>query len=526
MDMLSLGTIPINADQPSGSDTRYEPEFDKLQAEIDKLSSPTASSGVDWKKVSTLSSEILKDKSKDILVAGYLAVSQVYCAKVDGFLTGVHIYHDLIEHFWDDLFPAKKRMRGRIGAITWWIEKTETALKQLDQGSFSPEQMQDCLETLNKIDSLLKDYLEDSPSINPVRRSLEGFTIKGEGNPEPAPEIPEPAGKPQPAPMPVAKSEQQQPMQKAEGIESEKDAGRVLRSGLQELRKVAAYFLETAPENALTYRCSRIAAWSAVEALPPSENNKTRIPPPDANIMKILHDLHAKGDWEALLNAAERRLNQFIFCLDLNRFVALSLENMGSRYRSAHDAVCRETAFFVDRLGGLVDLTFSDGTPFADQDTRDWLRLISLGSAGVGIEPLSVQTSTPGSGEDEMAEKINKAKTLAGKKNLVEAVEAIQEELIRSVSDKERMLWRLALTEILLSAKKLETALPHLEELRHTIEQYRLEEWEPDLALRALIMVWKGFSMHPSDVSKNTCVDALNRIAKLSPKQALLLVKK
>ena len=45
MDMWSLGISPINADQPTGADARYEPEFDKLQAEIDKLSSPTASSG-------------------------------------------------------------------------------------------------------------------------------------------------------------------------------------------------------------------------------------------------------------------------------------------------------------------------------------------------------------------------------------------------------------------------------------------------------------------------------------------------
>ncbi len=526
MDMVSLGTTPIHPDQPAGADARYEPEFDRLQAEIDKLTSPSASSGVDWKKVNALSSGILKDKSKDILVAGYLAVSQIYCARVEGFLKGVHIYRDVIEHFWDDLFPSKKRMRGRIGAIQWWVEKTEIALKQLDKGAFSPEQMQDSLESLDTIDSLLKGYLEDSPSISAVKRSLEGFTIKAEGNPEPAKEIQQQVQEPQPEPIPAPKSEQPQPPQRTEGIESEKDAWRVLRSGLQELRKVAAYFLETSPENALTYRCSRTAAWSSVEATPPSENNKTRIPPPDPKIMKILHDLHAKGDWEALLKSAERRLNQFIFCLDLNRFVALSLENMGGRYRSAHDAVCQETAFFVDRLSGLTDLTFSDGTPFADQNTRDWLRLISLGGTGVGIEPAPMQTSTHGPGEDEMAEKINHAKTLAGKNNLLEAVEAIQEELIRSVSQKERMLWRLALSEILLSAKKLETALPHLEELRHTIELYRLEEWEPALALRALSMVWRGFSMHPSDVSQNTSIDALNRIAKLSPKQALLLVKK
>lgn len=526
MDMYSLGISPISADQPAGSDVRYEPEFDSLQAEIDKLSSPTASGGVDWKKVNALSSQILQEKSKDILVAGYLAVSQIYCAKVDGFVAGVQIYRDLIEKFWDDLFPVKKRMRGRIGAIEWWAEKTEGALKQLPSGAFSSEQMQDCLEALDKIDSLLKDYLEDPPSISAVRRCLDGFLPQAETSPQPAPGPSETAGEPHAEPAVAPKSEPPQTTQRADGIESDKDANRVLRSGLQELRKVAAYFLETAPENPLPYRCTRISAWSAVETLPPCENNRTRIPPPDAGSMKILYDLLARQDWDSLLRSAERRLNQFIFCLDLNRFVALSLDNMGSRYRSAHETVCRETAFFVHRLSGLTDLSFADGTPFADQDTRDWLRLISFTSTGAGIEPLPAQGSPAGTNENEMAEKIKGAKILADKKNLLEAVEALQEELLNSISEKERMLWRLALSEILLTSKQLEAALPHLEELRHTIGIHRLEDWEPDLALRSLIMVWKGFSMHPSDESKRISTDALNRIARLNPKQALLLVKK
>ena len=43
MDLLSLGKEPISADQPTGSDVRYEPEFEELQAEIDKMSNPAAS---------------------------------------------------------------------------------------------------------------------------------------------------------------------------------------------------------------------------------------------------------------------------------------------------------------------------------------------------------------------------------------------------------------------------------------------------------------------------------------------------
>ena len=68
MDLLSLGKEPVNADQPAGSDVRYDPEFEELQAEIDKLSNPSATDGTDWNKVTKLASEILATKAKDILV--------------------------------------------------------------------------------------------------------------------------------------------------------------------------------------------------------------------------------------------------------------------------------------------------------------------------------------------------------------------------------------------------------------------------------------------------------------------------
>jgi type VI secretion system protein VasJ len=66
MEIDSLGKDPIQPDQPAGSDVRYEPEYEQLQAEIDKLSSPSASGGIDWKKVNDLAVSILDKKCKDL----------------------------------------------------------------------------------------------------------------------------------------------------------------------------------------------------------------------------------------------------------------------------------------------------------------------------------------------------------------------------------------------------------------------------------------------------------------------------
>ncbi len=107
MDFLLLGKEPVNADQPAGSDVKYEPEFEELQAEIDKLSSPSATESTDWKKVSDISSAILAEKSKDLLVASYFVVSQIHLNQLDGLGVGLAVYHDLIAAFWEDLYQQE-----------------------------------------------------------------------------------------------------------------------------------------------------------------------------------------------------------------------------------------------------------------------------------------------------------------------------------------------------------------------------------------------------------------------------------
>ncbi|MBW2109755.1 MAG: type VI secretion system ImpA family N-terminal domain-containing protein, partial [Deltaproteobacteria bacterium] len=116
MDLASLGKQPVSEKAPTGADVRYEPAFEELQAEIDKLSNPSASGEMDWNKVNTLAAQILSEQAKDLLVASYLAVAQIHTAGIEGFGIGLSVYRDLLETFWEDLFPKKKRMRGRIAA--------------------------------------------------------------------------------------------------------------------------------------------------------------------------------------------------------------------------------------------------------------------------------------------------------------------------------------------------------------------------------------------------------------------------
>ncbi len=109
MDLLSLGKDPVSVTQPVGVDARYDPQFEEVQAEIDKLSSPSGTEPTDWDKVVRLASEILATKAKDLLVAAYLAVGLIQIRGSEGLIIALRVYADLLETYWQDLYPPKER---------------------------------------------------------------------------------------------------------------------------------------------------------------------------------------------------------------------------------------------------------------------------------------------------------------------------------------------------------------------------------------------------------------------------------
>ncbi len=531
MELSSLGKDPIQADQPTGSDVRYEPEYEQLQAEIDKLSLPSASAGIDWRKVSDLAASILAHKSKDLLVASYLAVGQVHIRKLEGLADGLTLMHDLIDQYWDGLFPPKKRMRGRLGALEWWIEKTESALKGVTTDPIAPEKLESINTTLAQIDTLTKQHLPEPLLLRPIHRALETIPLLSEGKPQP--EAAPAAERPQPSPPPEPQKVTEKEAPKAapaptepETLATEEDAQKVINSGLQTLRQAAAVLLEKDPTNDVAYRCRRIAAWSLVSALPPESNGHTQIPPPPPQVRQELTDLKGNGNWRALITSAEQRLSQFLFWFDVHRYVSEALVNLGNDYQSAHEAVCQETACFLYRLPGLVDLTFSDGTPFADSETRRWLKRIASVSATASTDTAQIPEPGKGEGEKEgMADTIEKARTLARKNKLLDAVQLLQAELKNCFSQKEALMWRLALCRMLIGSKRTDMALPHLDLILKDIEAYRLEHWDPRLALEGLKVVWSGYSNHTDKALRRNAEAVLSQIAKLDPAEALKLSK-
>jgi len=156
MEMINLGNTPISEDAPAGKDVRYEPEFESLSQEIAKLGSPSAGSTVNWNIVIDLSVQILEKQSKHLQVASYLNYGLMKTRGLEGMCQGIHIFRELVENFWETMFPPRKRMKGRKGIIVWWTEKISDFISDHDPVTWEKEKRDNLTDDLKFIDEFLR----------------------------------------------------------------------------------------------------------------------------------------------------------------------------------------------------------------------------------------------------------------------------------------------------------------------------------------------------------------------------------
>jgi type VI secretion system protein VasJ len=261
-----------------------------------------------------------------------------------------------------------------------------------------------------------------------------------------------------------------------------------------------------------------------IDDLPAATNNRSKIPPPDKQVVKMLFEMRDSGDAEALLKASEGRISQYIFWLDLHRFVAEALTRLGNRHQHAHDCVCSETAFLLYRLRGLEEFAYSDGMPFANPETKTWIQGIAFGSGTSGAPGAAGETAG-GQGENSIVAEIADAQAMIRKGKLLETLSGLQLKLNSAPSIREKVLWRQAIVNLLINVKQVKLALPHLSQIVREIDTYHLEEYEPSLAVNGLKLAWLGYESQTDPLFKEKAADILSRIGCLDMAEVVRLQK-
>jgi type VI secretion system protein ImpA len=121
---------PISAESPSGHDLRYEPLFSQIleaRRADDNLSlgaweKEEGRKAAQWDRVAELAVGALRDRSKDLRVACFLAEAAIHLDGFAGLRDCLRLLKELLYRFWDrGLFPAVEGgdLDYRASSLTW-----------------------------------------------------------------------------------------------------------------------------------------------------------------------------------------------------------------------------------------------------------------------------------------------------------------------------------------------------------------------------------------------------------------------
>jgi type VI secretion system protein VasJ len=184
--------------------------------------------------------------------------------------------------------------------------------------------------------------------------------------------------------------------------------------------------------------------------------------------------------WPELLDRVEQAFAEGAnhFWLDLQYYAFIGQDQAGGEYARVRDLLTTDCALMLERLPGLEQLAFADGTPFADDTTLEWIarhatvRDIERGEA---MAPVALDSA----GKD-WAETEAQAMDLAAQQSLDIALAWLQG-LPAPESGRERFLRQLVMARVAERADRADTALHLLTALDACAAQFQLASWEPAL---------------------------------------------
>lgn len=486
---------PISEVSPTGEDAAVEEEYFKLDMEIGKISP-------DYKVCVDLASEILKDKSKDVRVAVWLCFSWFRSDKIEGLNNGLVLLLELLKKCSDKLFPANPVYRSKalhFLSTARFVKLLEREKVEKDNAQAilvmdsvfqqliaeSKKQFADCVPDFNDIGKVIAEHVKAAEPFKAKAPSKEESKAEVEEEEKAEEKVKETIPENEKKTIPEKVREKPSP-EAAVGIRdfnvaSEKDA-------LLAFKKALKYFFQQESENgkkyeAYLYGISRSLIWSKL-VLPPEEDSVTQLSSPDSAIMNTFQGWFTNKNCDKLIPAVELNfLNEdsnFKYWLTAQRYLAVALEDRGGIAVNAAEEIKFQLAKLISRFPSIHKLKYENKTPFADEETLNWIEeqvKPSLGS-GKGVDKIL----PPILGEDY--EPINKEYQKACSelpKNFEKNMEKMQQGIAGDTRRRGRFLRSLNLANFCMEAKQYNLAKVHLSGLLEKIEAYQLTEWEPAL---------------------------------------------
>jgi len=447
--------LPISEASPAGEDPTYNDDFQFVREEVNKLS------GADPAAVAQRAGNLLETCCKDLRVATYYLWARLQLDGEDGLADGLNLLAALLERFADEIQPARPNSRRQ--AIEWLA--TAKVLDGLARfPSVVKEEAERSVAALVWLEQIMQGWpQEQRPQLGNLYAALSTRLERSGGV---SAVVPQNAAVAEP-PAPVVQEVPAPPRSGRDLL----DNGRLLAGWLREK-----------PDGWLAaHRLMRSLRWDTLQQTPPHDlQGCTHLYPPREELVTGLKRLHAQQRWDDLLLQVEDAFAEGVnhFWLDLHWYLHQALSKLPEPHREWADIIQRDLGMLLDRLPGVEALCWNDGTPLAEERTRDWI--------ASSVQGNRQQAWLPAQGGESVAvdEDILALEDEAFAQADGEGVDHALAWLAQRPdmrSGRQRWLLRLLMARIAEQYGKSDLALHLLAELDAIGERQALAAWEPDL---------------------------------------------
>lgn len=272
MDLTTAQPLlhPIDEASPCGEDLSFSEAFDTI-AELRREDDPTLPLGewkekgkepkvADWAGVESLCMQLLRTRSKDLRLAGWLADAWAQRRGLAGLADGLALCTALVERHWDDLHPLPDGgdSEQRIGSLNWLLTRCTPLVRLAREHAAVPLRRADAeaaLRALVALQACIDQRLgADGPSFVAAREALKALL-----DDLPA-EVDTPldgASDGAPPPNGAAKA----------GTAPAGTGGppQTRAQALQQLKQVAEFFRRTEPHSPVAYLAEKAARWGSTD---------------------------------------------------------------------------------------------------------------------------------------------------------------------------------------------------------------------------------------------------------------------
>lgn len=431
-----------------GQDPRYLDAFEAIQIEVDKLS------GCDFKLVINRCQYVLSQCAKDMRVAAYLCFGLAHESGAIGLIQGISLLTNLIVEFNESIHPQRKM--ARVNALKWLNNPRLEAF--VTQQSIKKEVKDELLQTIGQLNQVIASKLGNE---FPVFTCLDSWLTS----------------------VKLESEKKNKVIQLINKIKSEKEETREIdneKSALETVRQLIDYYQR---ENLWLTACvyTRVLRWGDF-SLPAAVNNKTQLPMLRKEACAQLDKAVLSGSAQALLTCCESLFlesgGQVYLNLQYHAYQsALQLEHDG-----LSDLILKDALRLIERYPALLDYTFVDETPFANNECKHWLQL---------------HQTLLSPGDEVMQEIVSDVRTTEVLLNL--ALSEIKKKSLNAIllaldgleltSEIERVHRIHAKARAAVKYQKPELALTLYQQLNQSMQENKLAVWYKSSAL----LIWRDF---------------------------------